>query len=133
MAVAGLQLPIWRRLPLLPSPWGPGRSTTVKSLVLIYIYTSHHRYNRMAGGVGFGKMGHDSFRHNRALRNRRPLLKDNPYRAKAPRGGATPAVLATAKDSWQFQQTALQKRWRQKAGAFLFLALLATLVFWLLL
>lgn len=87
----------------------------------------------MAGGVGFGKMGHDSFRHNRALRNRRPLLKDNPYQAKAPNTGATPAVIAPTRESWQSQQAALQKRWRQKAGMFIFLALLAMLVFWLLL
>ena len=87
----------------------------------------------MAGGVGFGKMGHDSFRHNRALRNRRPLLKDNPYTAKTPKTGVAPAVMAPTQQIWQFQQTALRKRWRQKAGAFLFLMLLAMLVFWLLL
>jgi hypothetical protein len=33
----------------------------------------------MTGGVGFTKMGQESYKHNRELLNQRHLMKENPF------------------------------------------------------
>jgi hypothetical protein len=33
----------------------------------------------MTGGIGFSRQGSDSFKQNRALRNKRKSMSDNPY------------------------------------------------------
>jgi hypothetical protein len=45
----------------------------------------------MTGGIGFSRQGSDSFKQNRALRNKRKSMKNNPYssqkmRARGNRG-----------------------------------------------
>lgn len=87
----------------------------------------------MAGGVGFSKMGLDSFRHNRSLRNRRPRLKDSPYHARASYTCTARAGKPHSEGTWQSRQAALKKLWEQKILALIFLSLLALLIFWLLL
>jgi hypothetical protein len=36
-------------------------------------------YYTMTGGIGFSRQGSDSFKQNRALRNKRKSMTDNPY------------------------------------------------------
>lgn len=40
----------------------------------------------MTGGIGFSRQGSDSFKQNRALRNKRKAMNENPYSSNKRRG-----------------------------------------------
>lgn len=63
----------------------------------------------MTGGAGFAKQGHDSFKHNRALRNGRSSLKDNPYA-----GTPTPAGVRNARSATEVQAWLAQKKLKEQ-------------------
>lgn len=66
----------------------------------------------MAGGVGFSKLGHDSFNDNRRLRNNRLLMKDNPYKGFLTSGDSPAASAAQELKDWRMQKLQRERRLR---------------------
>lgn len=66
----------------------------------------------MTGGVGFSKQGHDSFKDNRRLRNRRASIKDNLYNANNNIDGEQDPSITHELEEWRNLKEKKEKKLR---------------------
>lgn len=66
----------------------------------------------MTGGVGFSKQGHDSFKDNRRLRNRRASIKDNLYNANNNVDGERDPSITHELEEWRNLKEKKEKKLR---------------------
>lgn len=66
----------------------------------------------MTGGVGFSKQGHDSFKDNRRLRNRRASIKDNLYNANNNVDGERDSSITHELEEWRNLKEKKEKKLR---------------------